>query len=88
MAEPQRGQLEPEAWQVVPQFEQVESTGAQHPLVGLVPGQGMVWLLNILPVAPPTLSNAQLDCGNSGSEKNSSQTASANSSQGGTSQKP
>ena len=38
--------------------------------------------------APPTSSKAQEDWGNRGSEKNSSQTFSANSSQGGASQKP
>ena len=93
MTEPQRGQLEPVAWQVVPQLEQVETdpTLPQQPLVGLVPGQGTVWPLNMFVVlldAPATVSKAQLERGNKGSEKNSSHTASANSSQGGTSQKP
>ena len=42
----------------------------------------------LLTVLFPTSSKAQLDCGKRGSEKNSSQTFSANSSQGGIWQKP
>lgn len=91
MVEPQRGQIDPEHWQVVPQLEQVD-TRPQQPDVGCVPGQETVLPLNVV-VAPaaaslPTSSKAQLDCGKSGSEKNSSQTDSANSSAGGISQKP
>lgn len=86
MVEPQRGQMEPEDWQVVPQLEQVH-TG--QTFEGLVDGQQVVWPLNM--VVALTLcasSQAQLDCGNSGKLKNSSHTASANSSQGGISQNP
>ena len=92
MAEPQRGQMDPEHWQVVPQFEQVD-TRVQQPDVGCVPGQDTVLPLNAV-VAPAvavssqTSSKAQLDCGKSGSEKNSSHTDSAYSSAGGISQKP
>jgi len=95
MTEPQRGQLEPVAWQVVPQLEQVDTDPTQvpQPLTGLVPGQVTVWPLNMFVVpfpleTPATVSKAQLERGKRGSEKNSSHTASANSSQGGTSQKP
>ena len=55
----------PEHWQVVPQFEQVE-TRPQQPPVGCVPGQAAVLPLKtvVVPAAsPPTFSNAQLDWG-------------------------
>ena len=63
----------PEHWQVVPQLEQV-AMRPQHPPVACAPGQAALWPLNtvVAPAAsPPTFSNAQLDCGKSGSEKNS-----------------
>ena len=66
----------PEHWQVVPQFEQVE-TRPQQPPVGCAPGHAAVLPLKtvVAPAAsPPTFSNAQLDWGNNGSEKNSSYT--------------
>jgi len=90
---PQRGQMVLLPAQVVPQLEQVLT---QQPADTVVPGQTVLLPLNILVAAvpfeaadaPATVSNAQLDCGNNGRLKNSSQTASANSSQGGISQKP
>lgn len=90
MVEPQRGQIEPELRQVVPQLEQVE-TLPQQPDVGCVPGQATHWpptALTVPAVSPFVLSKAQLDCGKSGREKNSSHTDSAYSSAGGISQKP
>ena len=90
---PQRGQMELLPAQVVPQLEQVLT---QWLAETVVPGQTVLAPLNMLVAAvpledaeaPATGSNAQLDCGNNGRLKNSSHTASANSSQGGISQKP
>ena len=68
----------PEHWQVVPQLEQV-AMRPQHPPVACAPGQAALWPLNtvVAPAAsPPTFSNAQLDWGKSGSEKNSFYTGS------------
>ena len=92
IALPQRGQLPPPDAQVVPQLEQVQTLHLRS--LRFAAGQ-----LTLLPVdaaaetaaavSPEhTSSNAQEDWGNSGREKNSSQTDSANSSQGGISQKP
>lgn len=90
MALPQRGHCEEQEAQVVPQEEQVEQLWprlfTQEPLY-------MVQLqdeaLPFPPALPPfAVSEAQADCGKSGREKNSSQTFSANSSQGGMAQKP
>lgn len=58
---------------MVPQLEQV-AMRPQHPPVACAPGQAALWPLNtvVAPAAsPPTFSNAQLDWGKSGSEKNS-----------------
>ena len=63
----------PEHWQVVPQLEQV-AMRPQHPPVACVPGQATLWPLNTVvapAVSPPAFSNAQLDWGKRGSEKNS-----------------
>ena len=72
MAEPQRGQMEPELRQVVPQLEQVE-TAPQHPDVACVPGQATLLPAKVVvaPFSALTCSNAQLDRGKRGSEKNS-----------------
>lgn len=92
MVLPQRGQREflVDA-HVVPQFEQV-----QQPLIGVVvpqvtqpwPTAEVVVEVDVLLLHGPTSSKAQEDCGNRGRLKNSSQTFSANSSQGGIWQNP
>ena len=93
MALPQRGQLAPLEAQVVPQLEQVH-TRQQALFAELAGGQFTLPPPNAVvePFEPllseQTSSKAQEDCGNSGSEKNSSHTDSANSSQGGISQNP
>ena len=89
MVLPQRGHMEPPVAQVVPQLEQVDTRQQVLVFAG-----GQVTLLPDAEVATTpfpsshTFWNAQEDWGNSGSEKNSSQTLSANSSQGGIGQKP
>ena len=88
MADPHRGQLLPFVAQVVPQLEQVliRAAGPVAILIPLVPAGQMG-----VPAPGPVLHTsvkAQEDWGNRGREKNSSQTDSANSSQGGISQKP
>ena len=91
MVLPQRGQLLPPVAQVVPQLEQVQTL--QREAEPFAEGQltqppEAVETVDADAVSAQTSSNAQEDWGNSGSEKNSSQTDSANSSQGGISQKP
>lgn len=87
MALPQRGHWPEQPAQVVPQEEQVEQVCprelTQEPLY-------MVQLQEEAAAeeAEEACSAVQADCGNSGSEKNSSHTFSANSSQGGMAQKP
>ncbi len=74
MAQPQRGQVEQLPPHTVPQEEQVLQPEAQLPAVAVPP--------------PQTVPEGAVCLGNSGIEKNSSQTFSANSSAGGISQKP
>ena len=85
MVQPQRGQREVFPAQVVPQDEQVL---VQLPQVApRLFTQLPSWVVQVEQVAAAALS-AQAEGGKSGSEKNSSQTFSANSSQGGMLQKP
>ena len=91
MVLPQRGHMEPPEAQVVPQLEQV-LTRQQVP-AELAVGQETEPPDEVLTTDAEAFSGhtsvkAQDDWGKSGSEKNSSHTDSANSSQGGTSQKP
>ena len=93
MALPQRGHWEDEPAQVVPQEEQVLHPVQLWPrLLMQVPlYREQLQAEAAVPLELPfaeAVSAAQADCGNSGSEKNSSHTFSANSSQGGTAQKP
>ena len=91
MVQPQRGQREPGAHpQAVPQWEQTQwVTQEPHPLEQLLQPQLLELLqLQLLLVVQVQLLEVQVCCGNSGSEKNSSQTFSANSSQGGIWQNP
>ena len=93
MALPQRGHWAADPAQVVPQEEQVLQEEQLWPMPVMQEPLYMVQLQAeaALPLElelPLAVSAAQADCGNSGSEKNSSQTFSANSSQGGTAQKP
>ena len=97
MAQPQRGQVVALPAQVVPQEEQVLVQVAPMPLMQEQPQLLLQPLLQLLlqpllqlPFRPAALAegSGQADCGNSGRLKNSSHTFSANSSQGGISQKP
>lgn len=92
MALPQRGHWEAEPAQAVPQAEQVEQPLQLWPRLLMQAPLYMVQLQEAAeaPALPPeaVCSAAQADCGKRGREKNSSQTFSANSSQGGTAQKP
>ena len=65
MVRPQRGQMLQVEAQVMPQLEQVLVRAALPALPQLI-------VQPPFPLAPPTLSKAQLDCGKSGREKNSS----------------
>ena len=98
IVQPQRGQSAPVPdRQVVPQLEQVLAVApfAAQPQVrpgdaqpqATVPPEAVVVVQLPFP-SSQSCSKAQEDWGKSGSEKNSSQTFSANSSQGGASQKP
>ena len=85
---PHRGQSALSAPQVVPQLEQVLTPPTQVPQV-LTPATEEPFPLLVVQIGvAPVSMLAQLRRGYSGSEKNSSQTFSANSSQGGISQKP
>lgn len=92
MALPQRGQIEPPVAQVVPQWEQVLTRQEQDEELGFAGGQDAQPPLETetapLELLQSTSSKAQEDWGKRGREKNSSHTDSANSSQGGISQKP
>ena len=93
MALPQRGHWAVLPAQVVPQEEQVEQPVQLCPRLFTQVPLYMVQLQEAAEepfeeLAAEVFSAAQADCGNSGSEKNSSQTFSANSSQGGIGQKP
>lgn len=86
MVQPQRGQREVFPAQVVPQDEQVL---VQLPQVApRLFTQLPSWVVQVEQVAAAAALSAQAEGGNKGSEKNSSQTFSANSSQGGILQKP
>ena len=94
MVLPHRGQMLPPEAQVVPQLEQVLTRQPQPRLLPAV----VFWQPQpvVVPAVEAVVSavtaeaslKAQEDWGNSGSEKNTSHTDSANSSQGGISQKP
>ena len=91
MALPQRGHWEAEPAQVVPQEEQVLQPVQLWPMELMQVPLYMLQLQEAPAMVPFVLpaeavSEVQADCGNSGSEKNSSHTFSANSSQGGTAQ--
>jgi len=90
MALPQRGHWAEDPAQVVPQEEQVLQEVQLWPRLLMQEPLYMEQLQEPFDAPPelPVFSFVQADCGNSGSEKNSSQTFSANSSQGGTAQKP
>ena len=95
MALPQRGHWEAEPAQAVPQEEQVEQVEQPPQLWPRPLMQAPLYMVQLQAEAEPAalpleaaLSAAQADCGKRGREKNSSQTFSANSSQGGTAQKP
>ena len=72
MGRPQRGQIEQVEAQVMPQLEHV--LVVPPPAAPLTPGQETQPPFAPFVVAPPTGSKAQLDCGKSGNEKNSSHT--------------
>ena len=90
IAQPQRGHSEPEAdAQVVPQLEHVLVQQLPRALPDTVPQAHVPPAAVVVEGEDPSAHlKAQDDCGNNGKLKNSSQTFSANSSQGGTSQKP
>ena len=92
IALPQRGQLVWLEAQVVPQEEQVEQTEPDEQLWPMPFTHAPLYIEQLqaepFDEAEELWSCAQADCGNSGSEKNSSQTFSANSSHGGIGQKP
>ena len=94
MVLPQRGHIEPPEAQVVPQLEQVLTLQQVLPFAFFAgqltqpPAAAVVVPEGVAVSSGQTSVKAQEDCGNSGSEKNSSQTDSANSSQGGAWQKP
>ena len=85
MVQPQRGQREVFPAQVVPQDEQVL---VQLPQVAPRLFTQLPSCVVQAQVAAAAALSAQAEGGNKGSEKNSSQTFSANSSQGGILQKP
>ena len=89
MAQPQRGQVVALPRQVVPQEEQVLVAQEEPRLLTQAPQP--VLQPELQPqgrLAAATVLSGQADCGNRGRLKNSSHTFSANSSQGGTEQKP
>ena len=94
MAQPQRGQVVALPRQVVPQEEQVLAAQVAPVLltqVGVQPVLQPLLQLGLQPqprLAAATVLSGQADWGNRGRLKNSSHTFSANSSQGGTEQKP
>ena len=85
MVQPQRGQREVFPAQVVPQDEQVL---VQLPQVAPRLFTQLPSCVEQAQVLAAAALSAQAEGGNKGSEKNSSQTFSANSSQGGILQKP
>ena len=86
MVQPQRGQREVFPAQVVPQEEQVLVQLPQ--LVPRLFTQPPSRVVQAQVLAAAVSASAQAEGGNSGREKNSSHTFSANSSQGGMLQKP